>query len=192
MSRPFATSLLVVCTFPFIVACGSKKEEAATSASPTKAQEVGDVMCTYAPSQSAVVQHIAGSAGGAALMATAVAKAAGLTAVMHSSGAYIFTGSGGYIAGTLGSAAIVPTVVVFAVTAGGAAATLELLCVLRNHPDLVAKVEAAAQEFVARSNKTVLRTSKAVSDTSGTVVADMKRVIAKTTSEAFDYAYRKN
>lgn len=47
---------------------------------------------------------ITGLAGGASAGATAAASAAGVTAVTHSSGAVILTGTGGYIAGTLGTA----------------------------------------------------------------------------------------
>ena len=66
------------------------------------AQPVGDLVCSYAPSQSEMVSRISGAAGGAGVTAAAITQATGLTAVVHSSGAYIFTGSGGYVAGTLG------------------------------------------------------------------------------------------
>lgn len=58
----------------------------------------------------AIVGLGAGATGGA----TAIASAAGITAVTHSSGAVILTGSAGYLAGTLGT---VSTAVVAALTA---------------------------------------------------------------------------
>ncbi len=48
---------------------------------------------------------VSGFAAGASGGATTAATAAGITAVTHSSGAVILTGSAGYIAGTLGTAA---------------------------------------------------------------------------------------
>lgn len=47
---------------------------------------------------------IAGALAGTAAGATAVSTGAGISAVAHSSGAMILTGSAGYMAGTLGSA----------------------------------------------------------------------------------------
>lgn len=44
-------------------------------------------------------------AGGAVASAPAIAGAAGVTAVTHSSGAAILTGSSGYVAGSLGGVA---------------------------------------------------------------------------------------
>lgn len=70
--------------------------------------------------------------------------------MLHSSETYIFTGATGYIAGTLGAAAIVPFAVTVGAVAGGAAVTVELACAPKNHPNLVAKVENMAKEFAAQ------------------------------------------
>lgn len=114
------------------------------------AQSNTEVVCSYAPSQSKKVAAVSGAAGGAAATATAVASAAGLTVVSHSSGAAIFTGSSGYIAGTLGGAAVAPAVVTVALVVGGAAAALELVCARKNHPGQIDKVYEAATEFASR------------------------------------------
>ena len=85
-----------------IVGCNRSEE----APSPDRTSTSGaDVVCSYAPSQSDTVSHISAVAGGSAATAAAIAQAAGLTAVLHSSGAYIFTGSAGYLAGTMGAAA---------------------------------------------------------------------------------------
>jgi hypothetical protein len=135
------TAILVAITLQ--VGCGRKPE-------PAPASPLGEVVCTYAPSQSKTVLAISATAGGAGAGASAVASAAGLTAVLHSSGAYIFTGAAGYVAGTIGAAALVPIVVTVGAVAGGAAATVELACASKNHADLVAKIELMAKEFAGR------------------------------------------
>jgi hypothetical protein len=98
---------------------------------------------------------------------------------MHSSGAYIFTGSAGYVAGTMGTAAALPVVVVVGVTAGGLAATVELVCASRNHPALVAKVEAAAENYWQRS-KTVV--GDAASDSAAAVAPIVAKIESITES----------
>lgn len=123
--------------------CGRKEE--APSAS-----KITEVVCTYAPSQSKAALAATAAAGGAGATASAVASAAGLSAVVHSSGAYIFTGATGYVVGTLGAAALVPLAVTVGALAGGTAVTVELACAPKNHPDLVAKVESMAKDFVAQ------------------------------------------
>lgn len=110
------------------------------------AETKGDVICAYAPSQSKAVIAVAGSAGGAGVATAAIGQALGLSVVTHSSGAFILSGSGGYIAGTLGAAVTAPAIIAVAVVVGGTAATVELVCAPRNHPGYVAKVEAAAVE----------------------------------------------
>lgn len=135
------TSIAIVVSF--LQGC-SRKEEAPSIAKLT------EVVCTYAPSQSKVSLAATAAAGGAGATASAVASAVGLSAVLHSSGAYIFTGATGYVAGTLGAAAIVPVAVSVGAIAGGAAVTVELACAPKNHAELVAKVEAMAKEFASR------------------------------------------
>jgi hypothetical protein len=107
--------------------------------------------CTLAPSQSAVVNRLTGFAGGAGTAVVAAAKATGLTAVSHSSGAYILSGAGGYIAGTLGTAIVAPLIVGVSVIVGGTAATIELVCAPKNHPVLVTRVNEATADFLQRS-----------------------------------------
>lgn len=124
------------------VGCG-RKEEAPSAAN------VAEVVCSYAPSQSKQVLAISAAAGGASAGAAAVAAASGLTAVAHSSGAVIFTGASGYVAGTLGAAALVPLAVTVGAMAGGAAVTVELACAPKNHPHLVATVEVLAEKVTS-------------------------------------------
>lgn len=126
-----------------LAACGEQNIDASVQQSESTAK----LICSYAPSQSDVVGNLASAAGGGAAAAAATAQAAGLSVVAHSSGAYIFTGSAGYIAGTLGTAIVAPVLVGVGVTIGGAAATVELLCAPQNHPDMVAEIKAAASDF---------------------------------------------
>lgn len=113
------------------------------------AQHRGDVICSYAPSQTKAVSTIAGTMGGAGVATAAITKTLGLTAVTHSSGALIMTGSGGYIAGTLGSALIAPAIITVSLVVGGAALTVELVCAPKNHPAYTEKVIKAAEDFRA-------------------------------------------
>ena len=168
-----------------LASCGRKEE--APSAT-TADSHTAEILCSYAPSQSKVVAAIAGSAGGAGAAAAAVAKAAGLTAVLHSSGAYIFTGSAGYIAGTLGGAVTGPIVVGVGLVAGGTAVTVEVLCAPRNHPELVTKVEAAAEEFYSRA-KLVAATTAA---NAAPIAAELKKSAIRSGADALDYANRKS
>lgn len=96
-----------------------------------------------------------GSAGGAGVATAAIGQALGLTVVTHSSGALILSGSGGYIAGTLGSAVAAPTIIAVAVVVRGTAATVELVCAPQNHPEYVAKVEVAAVEARRRWGESI-------------------------------------
>jgi len=185
-------TLLVAAAIALVTACG-KKEEMPVPAPVTSApvaeadQSTADLICSYAPSQSAVVAHVASVAGGGAAAAAAIAKAAGLTAVAHSSGAYIFTGAGGYLAGTLGTAIAGPAIVGVGLVVGGSAATVELLCTPKNHPEMAEKVEAAAQEYFNRAKSIVVSTSKAAEP----VVAAAKVTIIKAGNDAFEYGSRK-
>jgi hypothetical protein len=165
-----------------------------------------DVICSYAPSQSANVASISALAGGAAATAAAVAKAAGLTAVLHSSGAYILTGSGGYVAGTLGGAAAGPAIFTVGLIVGGAAVTVELLCAPRNHPGQMAKITAAAEEFGRRINKLLLRTKSSMAEASVEAQTSLAEAATKASpaieqasvsvkrvaGNVYDYAYQKS
>ena len=64
----------------------------------------------------------------------------------------ILTGSGGYVAGTLGSALVGPVIIGVGLVVAGSAASVEVLCAPKNHPDAVRRVEEASSEFLARSH----------------------------------------
>ncbi len=152
------------------------------------AETKADVICAYAPSQSKAVGTVAGTVGGAGAATAAIGQALGLTVVAHSSGALMLAGSGGYIAGTLGAAIVAPTVIAVAVVVGGTAATVELVCAPRNHPEYVAKIEAAAVE--AKN-----RWGEAVSSAKGNATEKIERISAKiktVKTNVFDYIYRQH
>lgn len=150
------------------------------------ADSKADVICAYAPSQSKAASTIAGTAGGAGAATAAIGQALGLTVVTHSSGALILSGSGGYIAGTLGAAIAAPTVIAVAVVVGGTAATVELVCAPRNHPEYVAKVEAAAVEAKKRWGETVAAAKGSTNEKIESVSAKIKEIKAN----VFEYIYR--
>jgi Na+/phosphate symporter len=154
-----------------------------------------EVVCAYAPSQSKVVAAVSGAAGGASATLSAVTAATGLTAVAHSSGAVILTGSAGYIAGTIGGAAAAPVIVTVGLVVGGAAVTLELACVGKNHPEQVAKIQQMSEEFGRRFKVAMTGTKvatgrmvKAVGPASGAAAVKVKSVA----SDAWQYVYRKS
>ena len=158
-----------------------------------QAKSTTDVVCSYAPSQSEVVRNISASAGGAGATALAITQATGLTAVVHSSGAYIFTGSSGYVAGTLGGAAAAPVIIGVSIVVGTAAGTVELLCTPKNHPEFTAKVKEASIEFVRRSKVNLSKTSDVIieaKDNSKPMVAKATVVFKDTANNVFNYAYR--
>jgi hypothetical protein len=140
-----------------------------------------EVICSLAPSQNAVVNRVSGAAGGAGLTTIALAQATGLTAVAHSSGAYILTGSAGYVAGTLGGALVGPAIVGVGLVVGGAAVTVELICAPMNHPTQVAKIYEAGEAF-ARISHAALND---VTSRSAKTIAEAKR----TASDFVEYAY---
>lgn len=117
------------------------------SASTSYAATTTDVVCSYAPSQSAAVNRITAGVGGAGVGAAAILEATGLSMVAHSSGAYILTGSGGYVAGTLLSPLAVPVLVTASVVVGGTVIALELSCAPKNHPEAVKSVANATEAF---------------------------------------------
>jgi hypothetical protein len=100
------------------------------------------------PSQSNAVKTVTAAAGGAGAGTAAIMSAAGLSAVAHSSGAYILTGSGGYIAGTLGGAAAAPFLMTVSVIVAGSAIALELSCAPKNHPDSLRAVKHYSDVFL--------------------------------------------
>lgn len=121
----------------------------AISAPYAHSEVTTDVICTYAPSQSASVNRLSGLIGGAAAGTEITLLTSGMTIVAHSSGAPILTGAGGYIAGTMSGALVATTVVTVGVVVAGTAVTVELACAPRNHPDLVKKVIDGAKEYQA-------------------------------------------
>lgn len=150
------------------------------------AETKGDVICAYAPSQSKAVTAVAGSAGGAGVATAAIGQALGLSVVTHSSGALILSGSGGYIAGTLGAAVTAPAIIAVAVVVGGTAATVELVCAPRNHPGYVAKVEAAAVEARRRWGETISAATGSTNETIERISTQFEDV----TDNVFEYIYR--
>jgi hypothetical protein len=106
-----------------------------------------DIVCSYAPSQSAAVNRITATASGATVGAAAMLQATGLSIVAHSSGGYILTGAGGYVAGTLVGPFVVPVAVTASVIVAGAVVAVELTCAPRNHPDAVKSVARITKEF---------------------------------------------
>ena len=170
-----------------LASCG-KKEEGPAHPSASSASSTVELVCSYAPSQSAVVANLSGAAGGSAAAVGALAQALGLTVVPHSSGALILTGGSGYIAGTLGAAAAGPVVIGAGVLVAGSAGVVELFCAPRNHPEMVAKVEAAAAEFALRSKATASSAASSV----GSFAAERRVAIIKSGDEAVAYANRKS
>lgn len=126
------------------------------------AESTTEVICSYAPSQSAVVNRIGGLVGGAAAGTEITLVASGMTIVAHSSGAPILTGAGGYIAGTMTGALVATTVVTVGVVAAGTAVTVELACAPKNHPDLVKKVLDGAREYEVYSKGKLEKLADAV------------------------------
>lgn len=186
--QKLSTALIVMLCIN-VAACGQKE----ASSPPNEAQTpptTGDIICSYAPSQSNVVASLSAAAGGSAVAAAGVTQAAGLTAVIHSSGAYIFTGAGGYLAGTIGTAIVAPVLVGVGVVVGGTAATIELLCAPKNHPVFSDKVVAAAKEFYERSKRFVTRADDGPVPTSEPIVVEIEKSPIKTGDEAVEFANR--
>jgi hypothetical protein len=160
-----------------------------------QAEATSDIACSYAPSQSDLVKSISASAGGASATALAITQATGLTAVAHSSGAYIFTGSSGYVAGTLGGAAAAPIIVGVGIAVGTAAGTVELLCTPKNHPEFTAKLIDASEEFIRRSKAQISTTSEKIvraKEVAEPVISRATVVLKDTAKNVFNYAYRTN
>ena len=151
------------------------------------------VDCSFAPSQSLVVNRISGAAAGASATAYALAQATGLTVVSHSSGAYILTGAGGYVAGTLGGAVVGPAIVVVGLLVGGAAVTVELICAPKNHPAEVAKIRDASEEFRRRSREALNKAPAVLADARNSAVSLSDKTTVKikeVSGNAYEYAYR--
>lgn len=152
-----------------------------------------EIACAYAPSQSKLIAGTVGAAGGASATTAAIAQATGLTAVAHSSGAYILTGSGGYVAGTLGSAIAGPVIVGVGLVVGGAAVTVELLCAPTNHPHEVARVKQASAEFMRRYNgylKNMKQSAGSAGAKASTIMGRAEVEVKRIAGDVFEYANR--
>lgn len=173
-----------------LAGCGKKEEalEPRQGASWTaqKAREFGSVACSLAPSQSALFRYLETATASGAGAATALATAIGLTAVRHSSGSYIFTGSTGYVAHTLSVAGFGPALVKVAVGTAAAAVVLELICVKTNHPALVARLDDAARDFYRRAISAATSTATMASVRLGPPLHKAQRVVIREMSDAFD------
>jgi hypothetical protein len=110
-------------------------------------ESITDVVCSYAPSQNAAINRITAGVGGAGAGVAAILQAAGMSAVVHSSGAYILTSSGGYVAGTMGGAVLAPVLITASVLVGGTAVLVELTCSPKNHPDAMNAVTKFSKKF---------------------------------------------
>lgn len=124
----------------------------ALAAFTVQAEVSTDVVCTWAPSKNATVNRITSAVGGAGVGVAAIMQAAGFSAVAHSSGMYILTGSGGYIAGTIGGAIVAPILVTASVATAAGVITLELTCAPKNHPEAVRSVKKVTEEFIRATN----------------------------------------
>jgi len=113
----------------------------------TQATTTTDVICSYAPSQNVAINRITSGVGGAGAGVAALLQATGMSAVAHSSGAYILTSSGGYVAGTLGGAVVAPVLITASVLVGGTAVVVELSCAPVNHPEAIKSVKKFGSEF---------------------------------------------
>jgi hypothetical protein len=168
-----------------------------TASTAASANPGSEVVCSYAPSQSAVVAAISGAGGGASATAGAIAAATGLTVVPHSSGLLILTGSSGYIAGTIGApaaaAAAAPVIVGVGLLVGGAAVTVELICARKNHPKHMKQIDEAAAEFRRRFDDAMKRTAIATGDLKRAVGPAMDRSaveVRRFSVDAIAYANR--
>ena len=164
--------------------CGKKEEPKLAMPTPP-GKNSQEIICALAPSQSKAVTGIVAVAGGSGATAAALATALGLTAVMHSSGTLILTGSGGYVAGTLGSALVGPVIIGVGLVVAGSAASVEVLCAPKNHPDAVRRVEEASSEFLARSH-VVFSDAEADARQIANTSANTVRQVA---GDVYDYAF---
>jgi hypothetical protein len=130
----------------------------------TNAHADTDAICTYAPSQDAVVNRISGMAAGAGAGAQAVLTATGQTVVLHSSGAAILTGAAGYIPATMAGATAAAVLIPATIIVGTAAVTVELACAPKNHPALVSKIVSESKPYWERSKQKMRDLTKVYSE----------------------------
>lgn len=171
MQRPALLLFLLLCVVPFRVDAN-----------------VPDVVCALAPSQHKAIAALSGTALGASAAVVAIAEATGLTVVAHSSTAMILTGSGGYVAGTLGGASAAPFIINVAIAVGATSIAIELVCAGKNHPEQVAKVKGAAVEFARRTAGIVIQKKDEVAPRVTSATVAVKRVAGN----VFKYAHRRD
>ena len=141
----------------------------------SRSEVTTDVICSYAPSQSAIVNKLGSFAGGTSAGAEITLFANGLSIVPHSSGGLIMTGSGGYIAGTMTGSVVTTTLVTAGLVVAGTAITVELACVPKNHPELIAKLKGETSTYPDSANdllKSAAASVKPVSKTKLQEIAD--------------------
>ncbi len=124
-------------------------------ASTAFAKSTANIICSYAPSQSTLVADALSAAGGANATIETLAAVLALKVVKHSSGAYILSGSSGYIAGTIGGASVATWIAGTGLVVGGASVIVEIVCVNSNHPEMVRKLEIAAKEVANKIDYTI-------------------------------------
>ncbi len=119
-----------------------------------------EVICSYAPSQSEIVNRIGSLAGGSSLGAEITLFANGLSVLPHSSGGLIMAGSGGYIAGTMTGSVVTTTIITAGIVVAGTAVAVELACVPKNHPELMVKLKKDASTYSSSANGLLEAASK--------------------------------
>lgn len=147
-----------------------------------------DVICSYAPSQNAIVNKIGSFAGGSSVGAEVTLFANGLTIVPHSSGGLIMAGSGGYIAGTMTGSVVTTTLITAGVIVAGTALTVELACVPKNHPELIAKLKGETSTYPDSANdllKSAATSIKSVSKTKLQEITDTFKKYKTITRDKF-------
>ena len=152
MKSSFVLSLSLLVCMPAL--CGDKAE-----------RSTEEKICAASPS---VLAGTVGAIGGGAAATAGLGQVFGMTLVAHSSGAYILTGSGGYIAGTLVAASTPILIVGTAAIASAAAAGVELWCVPKNHPEGYKMVMSKAKELQGRAGSLASHTESQVTKASST------------------------
>lgn len=138
--------------------------------------------CSFAPSQSAIVNRISALASGSALAAEVILLTNQLKYVAHSSGHLIMTSNGKYLANTIGtttarsaSQMIVPVALVIT----GTAVAVELACVRTNHPELLAKLKENSSEYVSNANALLENASVRAKEVSSPKLDSLKETFKK-------------
>ncbi len=133
----------------------------ALSASPALADQT---FCRFAPSQVSWSAAVTGAGAATAVVVPGAQAALGVTVVAHSSGMAIATGSGGYIAGTIGAAGLLPAATLFggAIVVGGLG--MEAACAVERHPEALARSRDAVEAGWARSRQAASDAERSLRD----------------------------